>query len=229
MASGNRVEGFDKTNARLLRMKDLILEAAKEEVPKTLHDINEEFGEYYKSVIKREFGSAVSEFYNAYIPRYYPRREGLYALLDIQKERDGSLDVSDDYMSVFNEDYLHGDRSGNSLFDKVFIQGWHGGAEGIGSNSYIVDPHPRPGVPYYRAPGPMLLKDGTRIKRYKYGRWGRIAIRTKSAYRIFIDEMSHLEGTELFSMFKQISAKHADILAGRLNGEILDRIRQQVD
>lgn len=121
------------------------------EITRTYNDIIK----WQKKRISEIFNEAVDKFYSSYPPNLYDRQGdpsshtgGLYELLSMDVNESGtSVFLGDNYMGLFDESRMHGDRHGGSLFEKVFIEGWHGGAEsGPG--------HPDPGTPYWRTPAP---------------------------------------------------------------------------
>lgn len=100
--------------------------------------------------------------------------------------------------NMFDRDALHKDRRGGDLFNKVFIEGWHGGAEsGPG--------HPSAGLPRYRVPTPY------------YTHWGPIAYRTESPFEIFTKnldaEESNFDDVYMGLMEKYNAQFESDIIS----------------
>ena len=98
------------------------------------------YAQYFKDVrvvALKIFRESVEAFYNSYSPSYYDRRGSLYGMVE--------LESGEDYFKMDYNDDLPTDRSGGSLYEIVFKEGWHGGA-------YSGPNHPNPGTPYYRAP-----------------------------------------------------------------------------
>lgn len=185
-----------------------VLEVMNQETKKEGDLAYKEFGDYQRSAIEALFHESVQQFYDAYSPTYYARSYGLNDLLEMHTDDFGMVtyDTAED---LVNEDNLHRDGNGGSLYDKVFVRGWHGGAEsGPG--------HPAPGVPYYRGLGSRGL----------YAYWSRPAVRTEPAFRIFQRSLSAAENGEIASQFKRISDKHNDIAMERVRKEA-DRISRK--
>ena len=159
-----------------------------------------EFGEYQREEIKNIFDKAVGEFYSSYSPAIYSRQYGLYDLLAIPSG-DGIVDYStiDDIIDPSN---LHSDRSGGSLYEKVFEQGWHGGAESGPK-------HPSPGTPRYRKPPP------------RYPRWGRVAARSDPPDERFDRDLANAEAGYMNVEYERIVGEHNEIA--------MDRVQKQID
>lgn len=213
----------DEMRTNLRRLADRTLDALNEETSKAMEDANHEFGAYQQMFIEQIFRNAVDAFYDAYSPKSYQRTGGLYDVLDLKLDDSGMvvMGANGDYRSLFNETNFHSDRSGGNLFEKVFIDGYHGGAESIsGGKADVWGAHPSPGIPYYRAPGLVRYSGETRKRWHRYGRWGSRAIRTESPYKIIARNLSAAEATEMFSKFKEISQKH--------NDAAVEKVRQNI-
>ena len=120
----------------------------------------------------------------------------LYNLLNIPFDTWGRVAYSS-YEDLIDESQMTVDRHGHSLYNKVFKQGWHGGAEGG-------EGHPRPGVPYWRTP------EG------QYYNWGRRARRARiSPYDRFVEQLRETSRTELQTDYREIYTRHADEATAR--------------
>lgn len=101
------------------------------------------------------YQQAVDQWYGAYSPEFYGRSGSVYDLMEIEAMPE---DLYLEY--AFNGDGLTHDRHGGSLFQKVFVKGWHGGAY-----------------------------DGSTMRYRKpvgfWYMWGRQAVRTASPYFLF--------------------------------------------
>jgi len=155
-----------------------------------------EIAKYQNAEITRIFNEVINEFYSSYTPALYDRQYGLYDLLDLPS--DSQYFTYDSIDDLVNPDKLHGDRSGGSLYHKIFEEGWHGGAESGPK-------HPSPGTPRYRIPPP------------NYPRWGRIAKQTTPPYDRFYDELANAETSYLIDRITEISVEHNDIVVNRVN------------
>lgn len=171
---------------------------------KAIKKMKKDIGQYKTQKIKDTFYDSVTAFYNAYTPSLYQRKGdtssktgGLYDVLRIQKDNDGMV-IANDYIDLFDSNLMHKDRKGNDLFNKVFKEGWHGGAETIHHNPDVWGKHPSPGTPYYRTAGFVKVAPGS--NRYvwrRYGKWGRKATKTKSSYILFTTEMDRAQAGEM--------------------------------
>ena len=193
----------DRMKSNLEMEAELILEALNERTSKAMDDAMVEFGEYQKEKITEIFNEAVDRFYSAYsvVENGYQRQGnpakhegGLYEVLEIQLDDDGTVymgNTGEDYTTLFDQSKMHKDRHGGDLFNKVFMSGWHGGAESG-------DGHPQNGTPYWRTPIPI------------YSRWGRKARKTTSPYTMIARDLGAIEGGEMFMKFKEISQYYND-------------------
>lgn len=203
---------FDGIENNIGKLADRTLELLNRETSEAMNNAYKEFGEYQQNKIRQIFNEAVDRFYSSYTPHSYVRTYGLYNVLDLKLNDKGTVNAEDPaYMDLFNPDKLHTDRNGNSLFNKVFIEGYHGGAENVsGTKSDIWGAHPSPGNPYYRAPGWVKYPGERKKKWHKYGKWGRSAVQTTSPYEIFSRELEAAEENEILEKFKEISQRHND-------------------
>lgn len=198
--------------SKIYQLRDKTLDALNKETAKAVDSAMKEFGVYQQQKITQIFNSAVQEFYDAYTPKEYNRTYGLYDVLDLKTDSRGMVITSaNGYLDLFDSSSLHGDRSGGDLFQKVFMEGWHGGAESIASGKAAVwGNHPSPGTPYYRRSGFVTYPNSTAKRWHKYGKWGRVAVRTKSPYKIIEERLSAAEQAEMFSKFDEVVRKHND-------------------
>lgn len=198
--------------SKIYQLRDKTLDALNKETAKAVDSAMKEFGVYQQQKITQIFNSAVQEFYDAYTPKEYNRTYGLYDVLDLKTDSHGMVITSaNGYLDLFDSSSLHGDRSGGDLFQKVFMEGWHGGAESIASGKAAVwGSHPSPGTPYYRRSGFVTYPNSTTKKWHKYGKWGRVAVRTESPYKIIEERLSAAEQAEMFAKFDEVVRKHND-------------------
>lgn len=135
----------------------VLKECHKQAVQRLIPDIMSELITTYQA--------AAMAWYSAYTPRFYRRRLGLNNIYDAEANVDApSIEYG------FYEDRMTTDRAGHSLFDKVFVEGFHGGAREGGV-----------GTPRYRTPYRV------------YTRWGGAAAQTKSAYEMFEENKEKIE------------------------------------
>ena len=107
----------------------------------TLLEISENYADELREHFNIIAESAIEDFYKDYTPAGYARKYDMYNAYKITVELD---DFEINYDVEFDPKYMkyHGDLN-DYLFNIVFEQGWHGGADkGNG--------HPEPGVPWYR-------------------------------------------------------------------------------
>jgi len=99
-------------------------DAHKEVVQELIPEFAKEIKKIYAERDVEGFGSgAVAEWYGAYKPRQYHRKESLYNLMEIDEDA-ANMRVG----WGFSDANMTKDRKGGSLFEKVFVQGWHGGS-----------------------------------------------------------------------------------------------------
>lgn len=207
------------------RICDRIIGNLEELANRVLKDLNErtsiamdnamrEFGVYQKNKITEIFNNAVDKWYLSYTPSMYERTYGLYDVLSLKYNENGTVFIDDNYRSLFDPSLMHKDRHGGDLFEKVFIEGWHGGAES-GEDHPEIGARMGIGIPYYRTPP-------------HWTEWSRRARKTKSAYKIICEDINSIYGTEMFDMFKKISQKHNDIAVEMVIKNI-PYIKKQID
>lgn len=126
--------------------------------------------------------STIEDFYDDYLDRKYKPVYDIYNTYKITVEIDQfeinyDIDFSPEYMQH------HGDLNGY-LFDIVFVEGWHGGAD-KGSG------HPEPDVPWYRNLS-VINKAGKNYKELDpSGFWLRRAERSFSPYEEISNKMDN--------------------------------------
>jgi len=209
-----RLEEFEK-NQKLAASE--LLDELNRISSKAAKKVQSDFGEYQRQTMTNMFNMAVSEFYDAYDPKKYVRkgdvggkRGGIYDILSIQLEPDGTVLYEDDYAEVFDYSKLVGrDGEDVGLGETVFEEGWHGGAKSINeSKAKKWHEHPEPGVPYYRAGGYVVDEDtGTRYW-HRYGQWGKRATPSESPYNAFIRYMKPYDTGGFKRKHKEIWDKH---------------------
>lgn len=208
---------------------DRVKDVAKEEFDKENKLAYKEFGEIQKEIIERIYRESVDTFYESYDPERYRRTKSLYNVLDIKLDADTGMVISDDptYEDLYDESKMVTGRGGQSLYQTVFVQGYHGGAASIsGAKADVWGTHPSTGTPYYRRGGWVKYPGTTGRKFHRYGKWGRQAVKTKSIYQMMIEDLGSAEAGEIFSEFKQCMDGHADIAAKRVNERIIDLQRE---
>jgi hypothetical protein len=99
-------------------------EKAKEAVKEAQEKSFSEYFNVAEKKIKTIYKDTITDFYNSYPDPFYDRRGSLYDLIQTKK--------AIDYLSIWFEPSLISYRNGyageNGLYDQVFRQGWHGGA-----------------------------------------------------------------------------------------------------
>lgn len=144
----------DIINSIINRANNALKDAYKEALPKI------------EKNVKKQWKSAINEFYNSYNPIYYSRSYSLYNLLSTRITSD-NIYISTDSNNL-NGSYRVDD---DYIYDIIYKEGWHGGAtDGIDSFGKY---HPKPGIPYWRTPTPI------------YSHWGNQSIKTVSPFDLF--------------------------------------------
>lgn len=100
----------------------------QEKAKKAVKEVQEKsFSEYFnvaEKKIRTIYKDTITDFYNSYPNPFYDRRGSLYELIQTKK--------TNDYLSIWFEPSLISYRNGyageNGLYNQVFRQGWHGGA-----------------------------------------------------------------------------------------------------
>lgn len=176
----DRIRAEVEANSRLLaeEVKNLM----DEKVGKAVKiDAMKEFSVYQKSKIESLFRESVKEFYDAYPALTYDRRGSLYNVLKMEEDGSGQVGY-ESTRDLYDTSAVVG-RDGTNLFDRIFIQGYHGG----GGNP-----------PRYRIPYGLWYM------------WGDYATATTSPDEIFSEKLSKAESGEMFEMYKAIVNKHND-------------------
>ena len=213
----------DAIRNRVYALANRVSEELETETSKAMDEASMEFGQYQQSKITELFNNAVSYFYNQYEPVFYKRQGdpntlsgGLYDVLSLKVDEFGQVEY-DSPFDLIDEDRMHKDREGNSLFQKVFMQGWHGGAESIAESKVGTwGAHPNPGVPYYRTPHP------------KYARWGERAKQSVSPWTTFNTSVRDAESGIILQRFKEISQRHNDDAVQKVV-QMIPQIREEID
>ena len=214
MAKKSSYERFMEASTIFLRR---VVRIWKYEEGRANRNLEHEFRKYQREKIEIMFMEAVNEFYNSYSPNTYVRQYGLLDVLSLQIDengeiaRDGNTD-QEIINKMFNPSAMHKDRHGGDLFNKVFVQGWHGGAEsGTG--------HPHSGVPYYRTPYPY------------FSHWGNMAVKTASPFELLKAKVASAE-TDFDIKYDQIAEKRTkefySIMAERAATALFDSFRPRM-
>lgn len=120
-----------------------IAQLEKDIKSKTMLELRKSFNRIKKQVIK--------EWYEDYWPSRYIRKYDLYKVPHIFVNK-----TTGEYEYVFSSEYMtmwhRADH--DYIYENSFIGGWHGGAAKLGPNpkSGYEEPHPDPGIPYWRTP-----------------------------------------------------------------------------
>lgn len=233
-----RIDNFrniiDEIEAKARLIKERAEAYAEKETKAAMKRADIEFGAYQQVRIREIFNTAVDSFYQSYSPSYYGRRNSLYDMLQLHTDDSGMVisglvEATDatDYRGLFDKT-MPTDRKGGSLFDIVFVEGWHGGAKSINAAAAATwGAHPSPGVPYYRRGGIVIGKNGKRFY-HKYGKWGRQTVRTESPYQKISMDLSSAERGELFEMFISIGDKYNEEAVLKINEKINNLCRTEL-
>lgn len=209
----------DIANELTSQMNELVsrlTDIANEEFDTADEDAYREYAVVEKETVQRIFADAVSSFYNAYSPMFYNREGdsgsqtgGLFDILDIQEDEYGMVSTeASGYVDLFNEANSPTDKEGNSLYEQVFMQGWHGGAIGTDKRGVSVS------TPHYRTPYD------------KYYRWGREAVKTQAPAAIFARNYAAADSGELQREFDRIIDKHTELAHARITARQADLERE---
>ncbi len=232
----------DEISMNTKQLVDELLKAVNEELDEADKNTYTEYAAIESKKIKEIFDNAVTEFYNDYPNPKYKRRGdpgsksgGLYDVFDSNYAKDeyGIFDDESDpwFNTLFNGASLLGDPErdydGEPLFQKVFMEGWHGGAESIAKGkTRMWRPHPSPGTPYYRARGLVHYPRGI-VKWHKYGKWGLKAKKSEAPYETFKKAFRTANDGELEQEFIRLDDKNFELAMERFQRrqeEIEDRI-----
>jgi len=148
---------------------------------------------------KEIYDTAVQEWYAAYSPKFYSRRGSLNNMADFIVDTDAFKATVGFFRSRMGKDRKNGD-----LSEKVFEQGWHGGA------NYN-------GTPHYRRPVP--IEAGGDYDGRGWFRWGREAVRTPSPLMLFDEQFDTLceewRGKIGALTLEKYQARKSEIFGGR--------------
>lgn len=130
----------------------------------------------YPVIYEEEFteikNSVMTKWYAQYEPFFYDRTGGLKDACKIEfKGSKYTIDFGYEYMDNVYNDYKNRDIR-QYIYENSFVEGYHGGANDakVGEfNGMPANPHPSPGVPYYKE-----------FPTYTF--WARPAIRSFSPY-----------------------------------------------
>lgn len=146
----------------------------------TLAEISEKYADDLREKLNIIAESTIEDFYDDYTPSGYRRVYDMYNTYKINVELDEfeivwDIDYDPNYMQY------HGGLN-DYLFDIVFMQGWHGGADqGPG--------HPQPGIPWYRNMA-LINQSGENYDNYDpHIFWLRRAERSAAPYEVMIDKI----------------------------------------
>ena len=219
-------EIMDEMDRKIQQWCDYTLKRLNEETSKAMDAAYKDFGIYQQRVITEIFWGAVDQFYSDYTPSEYQRTYGLFDVLDLDSNLDeyGMVVTGvKGFGDLFDATKMHKDRKGNDLFDKVFMHGWHGGAENINTGAAAIwGNHPSPGIPYYRTYGWVQYPNSSKKRWHRYGSWGQKAIQTKPPYKIFKEHMTAIERGEMLRTFVKISNEHNDKAVTKVQKEATD-------
>ena len=206
---GRYADAAREIKSAVSELVERLTDIVNEELDTAEEDAYKEYGEYETRRVREIFNEAVTEFYDAYPAgdgeltysrNGNPESEtgGLYNILEITQDEYGMVVTeAAGYTDLFNPDKMHAGREGGGLdggglYEKVFIQGWHGGAAGTDHNNKTVS------TPHYRVP-----------KGY-YTYWGRKATRTTPPASIFAKNYQKADSKELQNEFDRLIEEHED-------------------
>lgn len=192
----------ERTDSTARKMEELSAYAERETMSMKA-DAYKEFGEYQSSEVASLFYDTIRDFYDDYEPSMYRRRESLYNTLDMKMDEYGMVIMEGPgYDNLFNKSFPQG-RKGNSLFNLVMVEGWHGGAAGTDKMGQTRT------TPHYRMPNPW----------WRF--WDGLAERTTpSPYHMIQRELSKKEPGEFFDTFKHICTQHNNMFVAKMNDHI---------
>ena len=189
-------------------------ELSETEIENTLKNSYTEYAPFEQAELRRIFNDAVDTFYNDYTPVEYDRTHSLYNVLDFKTDEYGMVISNvEGYRDFYDESKMVKGRHGQSLFDTVFVEGWHGGAASINPDAAQTwGVHPQPGTPYYRTSGWVLLPGASKKVRYKYAKWGQMAVQSKSVYMMVHEGFDEAIQGILHKKLSEIVHKHNDVM-----------------
>lgn len=214
---------ISQLNAVLKKQADEALAIMNEEVSKEMATVNDEFGPQQNAIITRLFNEAIDQFYESYSPKQYTRRYDLYDLLAIHYNDDTGLVDYDDVADLIDSDRMPLDRRGNNtLFESVFLEGYHGGATDIYHDEDIYGEHPSPGTPYWRSGMLRYSKKKGATIWVDNHRWLSAAYQSEAPLIIFAKKMQAAEKGEIYNEFKRISDEHNE----RAMAKVMQRLNK---
>lgn len=206
------------------------------ETEKAVQVAEREFGVYQQKKIKQIFDDAITKFYDDYTPSMYDRNgdkqsrsHGLYDILDMRTQENGMVIYNDDYLGLFDRSKMHMGRDRDTgevadLFDKVFIEGWHGGAKGISSEKEGVwGKHPPGSEGYYRTGGTITLPDSGKSVWHRWGSWGKKAKQMlPSPYELICKniDIADIKGGDFDTAYDSTVRKYNDEAMKRVEKEL---------
>ena len=224
MIDTSALDALDKAfNDKIQFLLKRMLEEGEKLVPETKDNIYLEFGEYQQRQITDIFTDAVRGFYNSYDPFFYNRNESLYNVLDMKPDMYGMLPYVPTEQSLFTPNVTPFERGGGAqgLYERVFKQGYHGGATGTDHNGDTRE------VPSYRTPYPGYAENAEKYgSTGGYFRWGRTAVQSEAPYDVIMREIA-AKNPEMDKEFERIAIKHCERLAERWQ-ERTDRLVDEI-
>ena len=201
MASNDSIHSIiDEIHARAQTIQRRVTEAAQDIIPGIKESVFQEFGEYQQAKVEELFRSAVDQFYAAYSPTYYDRNLSLYNALEFEPDEYGIVDEQIDNDSLFSYSGVSSfERGGGSggLFERVFMDGWHGGATGTDWRGETRT------TPSYRTPYGF------------YYNWGKEAVHTESPHDIAMRKIRGAESMMDYE-FEKIADRYTEVLTDKL-------------
>lgn len=129
-----------------------------------IEKLNKLYPQRYKEELEEVGNSVIDQWYETYDPIVYERTGSLYNAFKVTLN-------GTDYNVSFDSSFI-----GNKIiFYNSFMEGYHGGAKS--GKTKFGEPHPAPGIPYWKTPIP------------EFTHWGRPAMRSFSPYTRMMSEM----------------------------------------
>lgn len=156
------------TNQYISSVQNRIVSAIQSKSKAIIQEAASKFIPELQETLTNKFKDIVKDYYDDYSPEYYSRRGTMYNILKFNSDIKTAT-ISWDF-DPSEMPYSHGGGGahdgGDTLFEKAFVGGWHGGAMSIsGEKEAEYGTHPSPGTPYYRSPYPWFTKWGVPAKR----------------------------------------------------------------
>lgn len=136
-----------------------------------------------KNDIEKIFKRCIDSYYNAYTPKKYKRKYSLRKSYDFEVIIESGKAIVKPYFHSKAFDSSHrvvkkyGDDGREYLFNKILVEGYHGGAvfreNGEPKSNVYGDPHPQPDteIPYFRKHDYECDEFGRWIKKDIYTKW----------------------------------------------------------